>query len=69
MKNEIQYIAYPLTPGVVKCGKCFRGRIRKYSSRCRVCGAKNLAFECLPPQTQTLVARTRRNYPDAKLFC
>lgn len=47
-KREIQYVSYPLRPGVVKCGKCFRGRIRRYVQRCKVCGARNLAFENCP---------------------
>jgi hypothetical protein len=60
MKNEIQYVSFPLLPGVVKCGKCFRGRIRRYKSRCKVCGAMNIAFYCLPAETQLLAAEASR---------
>lgn len=59
-RNEILYVSYPLLPGVVKCGSCFRGLIRRYKSRCKVCGAMNLAFECLSPEKQMLVTKIDR---------
>jgi hypothetical protein len=59
-RNEILYVSYPLLPGVVKCGSCLRGRIRRYKSRCKVCDSMNLAFECLPPEQQLLVTKIDR---------
>lgn len=42
------YVSFQATPGRIKCGKCFRGRIVRVTQLCKVCGARNWAIELEP---------------------